>query len=119
MNPYMAQIAAALSTTVVLATSMIQPAAAIHGIVGCENEAMAPLYLLLHQVSLLLFGIGGILAAFSLAGVGIAMMVGSVDVKRRAIERAQRVFLGVIILWVSPFVIAFLLLPINPCQGGV
>lgn len=114
-----ARTVATLSTTVVLLTVTAQPVAAVHDLVGCGGESsLHQLYLFLHQVSLLLFAVGGILAAVSLSYAGVMVMWGSEDAKRRAIERVKRVMLGVGLLWTSPFIVAFLLSPLS-CPGGV
>lgn len=113
------RIAAALSLAAVLLVLTAQPVAAIHDIVGCETPSeLEPLFLFIHQVSVLLFAIGGILATVSLSYAGVMVLWGSEAAKRRAIERVKRVMLGVGLLWTSPFLIAFLLVPLDVCSGG-
>ena len=120
MKHYTIPVVETLSLIAVLVTVASQPAAAIHGLVGCEGHSeLTPVYLFFHQVVLLVFGIGGLLAAGALAYAGVEMMWGSEDAKRKAIERVQRVLLGVGVIWTAPFIIAFLLLPFNLCTGGV
>lgn len=101
-------------------TITVQPAAAVHGIVGCDGQSqLEPLYLLVHQLVVLLFSIGGLLAVAALVYAGIQTIWGSEDAKRRAIQRVQRVLMGVGLIWTAPFVISFLLIPLDPCTGGV
>lgn len=121
MNRSKTRIVATLSLAAVVTVRLVaQPVAAIHELVGCGAESqLHQLFLFLHQVSLLLFAVGGILAAVSLSYAGVMVMYGSEDAKRRAIERVKRVMLGVGLLWTAPFIIAFLLVPLNICSGGV
>lgn len=118
MNTPFTRIAAALSPIAAQLTSNVQPVPLIHEIFGCDEPALEPLMLLIHQVVLLLFIIGALLAAGSLAYAGVAMMWGSEKAKQRAIQRLQMVLLGVVVLWGGPFVLGFLLLPLNICDGG-
>lgn len=120
MKHYTTRIVTTLSIAMVLLTSTVQPAAAVHGIVGCDGQSqLEPLYLLVHQVVVLLFSIGGLLAVAALVYAGVQTIWGAEDAKRRAIERVQRVLMGVGLIWTAPFVISFLLIPLDPCTGGV
>ncbi|USZ77564.1 hypothetical protein NGM07_09560 [Halorussus vallis] len=104
----------------VLIVNFVQPAAAIHGIVGCDGQStLEPIYLLIHQVVVLIFSVGGLLAAAALVYAGVMMIWGSEDAKRIAIQRVQRVLTGIGLVWTGPFIIAFLLIPVNVCTGGV
>lgn len=60
-----------------------------------------------------------IIAVVALMYAGIQTMWGSEDAKRKAIQRVQRVLMDVGLIWTAPFVIAFLLIPLDPCTGGV
>lgn len=118
MNRRTTRIVATLSPIAAPLTSNLQPVPLIHEILGCDESALEPLMLVIHQVVVLLFIIGALLAAGSLAYAGVAMMWGSERAKQRAIQRVQMVLMGVVVLWAGPFVIGFLLVPLNVCEGG-
>lgn len=120
MRQHRVRVVTTLSTATVLIISIVQPAAAIHGIVGCDGQStLKPLYLLIHQVVVLIFSVGGLLAAAALAYAGVKTIWGSEDAKRTAIQRVQRVLMGIGLVWTGPFIIAFLLIPLDVCTGGV
>ncbi|WP_368407696.1 hypothetical protein [Halorussus amylolyticus] len=120
MTEHTTRILARLSAIAVLLTSTVQPALAIHGIVGCNGQStLEPIYLLIHQVVVLIFSVGGLLAAAALTYAGVQTLWGSEDAKRQAIHRVQRVLMAIGLIWTGPFIIAFLLIPLNVCTGGV
>lgn len=120
MKRQIVRVVATLSTAVVLFVNIVQPAAAVHGIVGCDGQStLEPLYLLIHQVVVLIFSVGGLLAAAALAYAGVKIITGSEDAKQTAIHRVQRVLMGIGLVWTGPFIIAFLLIPLDVCTGGV
>jgi hypothetical protein len=113
------RIAAALSLTVVLLTIAVQPAGAVHETFECGNHPQfGPLLQLIHDVTDILFILGAALAVASLAYAGIVFTWGASEPKRRAIQRVKRALIGVVILFMAPLLVTFIVSYFPGCSGG-
>lgn len=119
MKMRIARLVATLPAWILLAMLTVEPAAAVHETVDCSaSTELSPLLLLVHNLTQILYVLGGAVGVALLGYAGIVFMYGSEDSRRRAKERVKRVLVGVVILLSSPLVVGFLVSQLPVCGGA-
>jgi type IV secretory pathway VirB2 component (pilin) len=101
---------ATLVFTLASSTIIIQPAAASHDGLPCQQpESLSPLFELLHSLGELAF-LGGVsIGTIGFLFAGICLMLPGEDWTRRGRDVSKNVFIGVILLLSANMIVSFLI----------